>query len=97
MSPQDFCYWLQGFLEMGNPKEMNEGQVKMLKNHLGLVFVNVTSDLPQESSPEEPKKEILTDAAADVRSRVERVMKDADFWKDRDTLSYCTGFGVKLC
>ena len=41
MRPEEFCYWLQGFLEMANPKTLNAAQVQMLKAHLGLVFAHV--------------------------------------------------------
>ena len=42
MSPEQFCYWLQGLLEVGNPKELNETQIKIIKDHLALVFNKVT-------------------------------------------------------
>lgn len=42
MSPEQFCYWLQGLLEVGNPKELNETQIKIIKDHLSLVFNKVT-------------------------------------------------------
>ena len=60
MSPHDFCYWLNGFLEIANPKELNKDQLEVVKKHLSLVFEKVTS----ESSP--AKKSVLTDA---VKSR----------------------------
>ena len=50
MTPNDFCYWLQGFLEVANPENMNEEQLKIVKQHLELVFKNVTG-----------QKEVLTD------------------------------------
>lgn len=38
MTSVQFAYWLQGFFEIGNPKEINEEQTLMIKKHLGLVF-----------------------------------------------------------
>jgi len=38
MKPEEFCYWLQGFLEMSDAKTMNAKQVASLKAHLALVF-----------------------------------------------------------
>jgi len=38
MTSRDFCYWLQGYFEVSNPKEIGEKEVQMIKNHLNLVF-----------------------------------------------------------
>lgn len=48
MTSRDFCYWLQGYFEIeGNqprPPEflptLNSEQVKMIKNHLRMVFMH---------------------------------------------------------
>lgn len=42
MTPENFVYWLQGFLEIGKPTVMNEEQVQEIKNHLALVLNKVT-------------------------------------------------------
>lgn len=40
MTPQNFCYWLQGFFEITGTdiKSLNEKQINMIKAHLRLVF-----------------------------------------------------------
>lgn len=39
MKSQEFCYWLQGFFELGGGAEgMSAEQVATVKNHLALVF-----------------------------------------------------------
>jgi hypothetical protein len=38
MTPENFCYWLQGLLEVGNPYELDNEQVGIIKDHLALVF-----------------------------------------------------------
>lgn len=43
MTPIEFCYWLQGALELGGNKSFSEEQVKVLNDHLNLVFKKVTS------------------------------------------------------
>lgn len=45
MSPEAFCRWLWGALEL-NPdtKTFNEAQTAMIRKHLGLVFEQVTAD-----------------------------------------------------
>lgn len=52
MNSEQFCYWLQGFFEMTDSKNLSEAQVKMIKEHLALVFQKVTPPL---------QKGILTD------------------------------------
>lgn len=38
MTSADFCYWLQGYFEISETKELNEKQTQIVKNHLNLVF-----------------------------------------------------------
>ncbi len=38
MTSRDFCYWLQGFFEIGGFKDIQPEQVKIIKNHLHMVF-----------------------------------------------------------
>ncbi len=42
MNEREFCYWLQGLLELSDVKTLDENQVKMIKDHLQLVFNKVT-------------------------------------------------------
>lgn len=42
MNERDFVYWLNGFLEVGNPKTLNATQVKQIKDHLKLVMKKET-------------------------------------------------------
>ena len=50
MTPRDFCYWLQGFFEIGNPENLSAEQISEIKNHLQLVFKKETP-VRQESYP----------------------------------------------
>lgn len=43
MTSQDFCYWLQGYLEVSNPALIKEKELAIIKEHLNLVFSKVTS------------------------------------------------------
>jgi hypothetical protein len=38
MSPQNFCYWLRGLLELGKPESLDAEQIKIINKHLDLVF-----------------------------------------------------------
>ena len=42
MTPEQFTYWLQGFIEVENPKTLNLRQTKIIKDHLNLVFKKET-------------------------------------------------------
>jgi len=42
MESLNFCYWLRGFLELGEPKKLNEEQIKCINEHLDLVLVKKT-------------------------------------------------------
>jgi hypothetical protein len=42
MTPENFCYWLQGLFEVGNPTELSKEQLDVVKEHLQLVFKKVT-------------------------------------------------------
>lgn len=54
MTSRDFAYWLQGFFEVSNPKEMTSEQIDMVRKHLNLVFVHEID--PSFGGPEEQAK-----------------------------------------
>lgn len=43
-TPQDFVYWLQGFVEIADSDTISEKQWLIIKDHLKLVFDKVTAD-----------------------------------------------------
>jgi hypothetical protein len=45
MTPENFCYWFQGWLELERPETITPEQVQEIKNHLDLVFNKVTPDM----------------------------------------------------
>ena len=44
MTPEQFTYWLQGFMEMAEPEKLSKKQLSMIKDHLALVFKKKTPD-----------------------------------------------------
>ncbi len=42
ITPQNFCYWLQGIFEVTDPQGLSKTQLDVVKEHLGLVFKKVT-------------------------------------------------------
>lgn len=60
MSPQEFCYWLQGFFELrddhGGPTSISAAQAECIQKHLALVFENKTGTAPAPiASPQQEK------------------------------------------
>jgi hypothetical protein len=51
MTPEQFCYWLQGYTELNNSAP-DEAQWKSIKEHLQTVFYKITP--PLRLSPYEP-------------------------------------------
>lgn len=47
MTPEQFTYWLQGFMETADPKSIDEKQTQIIKDHLALVFNKVTPNYTQ--------------------------------------------------
>ena len=55
MTARDFCYWLQGKLEIdGEPKPLTATQVEVIQRHLSLVFIHDID--PKAGGPEVQKK-----------------------------------------
>lgn len=44
MTAEQFVYWLQGFMEVGQPRSLNDGQIQVIRDHLKLVFDKQTPD-----------------------------------------------------
>lgn len=42
MTPEQFVYWLQGYLEVEDPMTIYEEQTQVIKDHLKLVFDKMT-------------------------------------------------------
>jgi len=53
MTSRDFCYWLQGLFEVGQPKVLNFEQIECIQKHLNMVFYH-------EIDPSFPKDQQTT-------------------------------------
>jgi hypothetical protein len=45
MDETAFCYWLNGFFEISGSEELTSDQVKVIKEHLKLVFKKETKEV----------------------------------------------------
>ncbi|MCH9735824.1 MAG: hypothetical protein K0U78_14940 [Actinomycetia bacterium] len=51
MNSIDFCFWLQGHFEISGSEQLTEKQVKVIKNHLNLVFKHEIDPIRDEQTP----------------------------------------------
>lgn len=50
MTAENFCYWLQGYFELTpNRNELPEPQIKIIREHLQLVFNRVTTTVETQN------------------------------------------------
>lgn len=73
MKAVEFCYWLQGLFEIGNPKDLNAEQTEIIKRHLNMVFYHeidklypkeeqeILNELHSEKKPKLGASEIYSD------------------------------------
>ena len=59
MSPENFCYWLQGWFELNqtidHQKGLRQETLDMVKDHLDLVFNKVTPNVPKSPTPQDTR------------------------------------------
>ena len=58
MTSRDFCYWLQGLFELGEPQALDAKQTELVKRHLAMVFIH---EIDPSAGP--PEKQATLDAA----------------------------------
>lgn len=56
MNAENFCYWLQGFMELSPKPTLNTRQIEIIRNHLTLVFDKITPNKPWKPSTSEIDK-----------------------------------------
>lgn len=56
MQTRDFCFWLQGLLEVGRVETLDAEQVALIKAHLDLVFKHDASIKTKEMEHPVPKR-----------------------------------------
>lgn len=56
MTPENFIYWLQGKLEIGDTKSLNEQEVQIIKDHIALVLKKETPKRHELKITADPKQ-----------------------------------------
>ena len=92
MNADNFCYWLQGFFELTNSVNLTEEQVKIVKEHLQLVFVKVTEEKIDEKtakSDESTLNEKNTKENTVIKSEKNIINQNNNFSRYKTTTRYC--------
>ena len=86
MTPEQFCYWLQGFIEIAGDdlKKLDEKRIQIIKDHLDLVFNKVTPDRSPKT-----KKKVITE-----KKDLDELIKTM-----QEPRTYCDPYGMpgKIC
>jgi hypothetical protein len=83
MTPTEFAYWLQGYLELGGDQAcLDAKRTQMVRRHLALVFENVTLGERTRCADDQAwKKEIkVDDLPTGALARYEREMSVQQQW-----------------
>jgi hypothetical protein len=70
MTPEQFVYWLQGFMEIADPEALSTRQIDTIRDHLDLVLNKVTpnrSAWPPKSTTDWLRTQTACTATADPR------------------------------
>lgn len=84
MNSNDFCYWLQGFVELTGGERPTQEQWESIVEHLGLVFHKVTKPVAKK---EPAKHEILVEEGPspepvkDEPKKASPQKDDTDWWE----------------
>lgn len=60
MTPEQFCYWLQGSLELTQIESLTPKKLDIVKSHLNLVFLHTLD--PQNNETTTTKPEVMNEA-----------------------------------
>jgi len=87
MTPEQFCYWLQGMLE-GNPNltKLSKDQTQIIKDHLETVFTKVTPT----------RTRLVEGSETDIESLRKSLEKNKWFDVSEENHKICSG-DKKIC
>lgn len=59
MTPENFVYWLNGYLEIENPEFITKDKIQEIRNHVNLVLKKETPK-PTQFNPNKPNIPLYT-------------------------------------
>jgi hypothetical protein len=91
MTSRDFCYWLQGFFELGGTEAAQKGltpaQAECVARHLRLVFAHEIDHVQVAGDPR---------AADELRKKLDEIHSRPPWARDSDALTVQGGGGDLL-
>ncbi len=78
MTPEQFTFWLQGFLEIENPLELNATQTQIIKDHIALVFNKETPERQKAPRIKESPPVIIINQDTEPEKLPFKYMNDKD-------------------
>ncbi len=70
MKSVEFCYWLQGLFEVGEPTTLNEKQTDLIKRHLNMVFIHeIDATYPADQQDGLNKAHSGADVISELKNR----------------------------
>ena len=77
MTPENFAYWLQGFIELTQGQTPNPAQWKSIKEHLDLVFTKMTPPVGETTVKINVDAKDAQKAVEDLKKKYDELMEKA--------------------
>ena len=76
MTPENFCYWLQGYFELKQTIDHRDGAtpetMKVIEDHLKTVFVKVTPEVKVQINPSGSGEQLAEEIKKIIRRDIGR-------------------------
>lgn len=89
MNERDFCYWLQGFLEVANPSSISPSELTEIRNHLDLTLGRTHTVIMSNPSGTSYFNDVIFNAAAKAKEDAVTWTGTAVSFNDVNSLYVC--------
>jgi len=88
MEAKSFIYWLQGYFELNDPKTIDEKTIKVIRNHINLVFKYEID--PSYSDDPKVQAELQAIHDGNVAQLLPTPTPSVDSWYEENPLGFPT-------